>query len=211
MSSTAIRRSARMSLVAIVVALTGLVGLASAAPAEAHSALESSDPTDGQTITTPIDRVGLTFSEAPLTGLDAGLRIEVRDAAGTDQATGDVTVDGTTMSRTVDLQDGAYTVLWRYVSPDGHPVTGELGFTVALPAPTPGPGPSDSATPTAPADEPTETSATVEATRSATPAASDAGSGTGGAALWLGAGAVLVAGLVAVLAVARRRRAPTGD
>ncbi len=209
MSSTAIRRSARMSLVAIVVALTGLAGLASAAPAQAHSALVSSDPTDGQTITTPIDHVGLTFSEAPLTGLDAGLRIEVRDAAGTDRASGDVTVDGTTMSRTVDLADGAYTVLWRYVSPDGHPVTGELGFTVALPAPTQ--GPSASATPTAPSDEPTETSATVELTPSATPAASDVGSGAGGAALWLGAGAVLVAGLVAVLAVARRRRAPTDD
>jgi hypothetical protein len=206
MSSTAIRRSARMSLVAVVVALTGLVGLASAAPAQAHSALVSSDPTDGQTITTPLDRVGLTFSEAPLTGLDAGLRIEVRDAAGTDRASGDVTVDGTTMSRTVDLQDGAYTVLWRYVSPDGHPVTGELGFTVALPAQTA--APTGSATPTS---EPTETSATVEATRSATPAASDAGSGAGGAALWLGAGAVLVAGLVAVLAVARRRQAPTED
>lgn len=206
MSSTAIRRSARMSLVAVVVALTGLVGLASAAPAQAHSALVSSDPTDGQTITTPIDRVGLTFSEAPLTGLDAGLRIEVRDAASTDRASGDVTVDGTTMSRTVDLQDGAYTVLWRYVSPDGHPVTGELGFTVALPAQTA--APTASATPTT---GPTETTATVEATRSATPAASDAGSGAGGAALWLGAGAVLVAGLVAVLAVARRRRAPSED
>lgn len=206
MSSTAIRRSARMSLVAVVVALTGLVGLASAAPAQAHSALVSSDPADGQTITTPLDRVGLTFSEAPLTGLDAGLRIEVRDAAGTDRASGDVTVDGTTMSRTVDLQDGAYTVLWRYVSPDGHPVTGELGFTVALPAQTA--APTASATPTS---GPTETTATVEATRSATPAASDAGSGAGGAALWLGAGAVLVAGLVAVLAVARRRRAPSED
>ena len=209
MSSTAIRRSARMSLVAIVVALTGLVGLASAAPAQAHSALESSDPADGQTITTPLDRVGLTFSEAPLTGLDAGLRIEVRDAAGTDRATGDVTVDGATMSRTVDLEDGAYTVLWRYVSPDGHPITGELGFTVALPAPTQ--EPSASATPTTPTDQPTETTTTVEATGSATPAAGDAGSGAGDAALWLGGGAVLVAGLVAVLAVARRRRVPYGD
>jgi methionine-rich copper-binding protein CopC len=209
MSSTATRRSARMSLVAIVVALTGLVGLASAAPAQAHSALVSSDPTDGQTITTPLDRVGLTFSEAPLTGLDAGLRIEVRDADGTDRASGDVTVDGTTMSRTVDLEDGAYTVLWRYVSPDGHPITGELGFTAALPAATQ--EPSASATPTTPTDQPTETTATVEATGSATPAAGDAGSGAGGAALWLGAGAVLVAGLVAVLAVARRRRVPYGD
>jgi methionine-rich copper-binding protein CopC len=209
MSSTATRRSARMSLVAIVVALTGLVGLASAAPAQAHSALVSSDPADGQTIATPLDRVGLTFSEAPLTGLDAGLRIEVRDADGTDRASGDVTVDGTTMSRTVDLEDGAYTVLWRYVSPDGHPITGELGFTVALPAPKP--EPSASATPTTPTDQPTETTTTVEATRSATPAAGDAGSGAGGAALWLGAGAVLVAGLVAVLAVARRRRVPYGD
>jgi methionine-rich copper-binding protein CopC len=209
MSSTATRRSARMSLVAIVVALTGLVGLASAAPAQAHSALVSSDPADGQTSATPLDRVGLTFSEAPLTGLDAGLRIEVRDADGTDRASGDVTVDGTTMSRTVDLEDGAYTVLWRYVSPDGHPITGELGFTVALPAPKP--EPSASATPTTPTDQPTETTTTVEATRSATPAAGDAGSGAGGAALWLGAGAVLVAGLVAVLAVARRRRVPYGD
>jgi methionine-rich copper-binding protein CopC len=187
-----------MSLVtmAVTVTVTALAGLAAASPAQAHSALVASDPTDGQTVTTPIDHVGLTFSEAPLTGLDAGLRIEVRDATGTDRASGDVVVDGMTMSREVDLPDGAYTVLWRYVSPDGHPITGELGFTVALPAATP---------------EPTGTTETLQLTRTPAPAAGGAASGTAGPALWIGAGAVLVAALVTLLAVARRRDAPAED
>lgn len=196
-----VRRAVQSVLVALVAAAASLVV---AQPAAAHSSLVSSAPADGQTVSTPIDRVDLTFSEAPLTGLDAGLRIEVRDAAGTDVSTGTVMVAGTTMSKAVDPEDGAYTVLWRYVSPDGHPITGEFAFTVALPAPTA----SVTGTPTvSPAPEPTEIDVTVEAT--APPAASEDTPTTLPVLLAGGIGVLLVAAIL-VLAV-RRRRGPADD
>lgn len=196
-----VRRAAQSVLVALVVAAASLVV---AQPAAAHSSLVSSAPSDGQTVSTPIDRVDLTFSEAPLTGLDAGLRIEVRDATGTDVSTGTVTVAGTTMSKTVDPEDGAYTVLWRYVSPDGHPITGEFGFTVALPAPTA----SATGAPTvSPSPEPTEIDVTVRAT--APPTAAEDTPTTLPVLLAGGIGVLLVAGVL-VLA-ARRRRGPADD
>ncbi|MCJ1714831.1 copper resistance CopC family protein [Curtobacterium sp. VKM Ac-2922] len=203
MSPTAVRRSVRMSVVAIVVALTSLVV---ADRADAHSALIASTPADGQTLTEPIDRVDLTFSEAPLTGLDAGLRIEVRDAAGQDVSTGEVLVDGTTMSKAVTPDNGAYTVLWRYVSPDGHPITGQLGFTVALPEAAPTSTPSASAGPGSTA---TETDVTIEAT--AEPTADDDTPVPVAPALWAGGGALVLLATVVVIAASRRRRAPDED
>ena len=86
MSSTAIRRSARMSLVAVVVALTGLVGLDLDRADRRTPPSCRSTPSDGQTLTDPLDRVDLTLLRGAATGLDAGLRIEVRDAAGSGRA-----------------------------------------------------------------------------------------------------------------------------
>lgn len=200
MSPTAVRRSARMPLLAIVVGLTSLV---LADPAEAHSALVSSDPVDGSTVSTPIERVDLTFSEAPLTGLDAGLRIEVRDEAGADVSTGEVLVDDVTMSKAVSLSDGPYTVLWRYVSPDGHPITGEFGFTAVLPSPTPVAVPTPH-----PSPGPTEVEVTLEATAPAS--APDRGT-TPWAAVWVGGGALVLAAALVVVATLRRRAPSDGD
>ncbi|ROS73768.1 hypothetical protein EDF24_2769 [Curtobacterium sp. PhB130] len=204
MSPTAVRRSVRMSLFAVVVGLTSLV---LADPADAHSALVSSNPTDGQTVHAPIDRVDLTFSEAPLTGLDAGLRIEVRDGAGADVSTGEVLVDGTTMSKAVALTDGAYTVRWRYVSPDGHPITGELGFTAALRATTPTAAAPSVSPSEDPSPGPTEIEVTLEATG---PASAADESGTPWAALWVGGGALVLAAALVVVATLRRRT-PSDD
>ncbi|WP_144758504.1 copper resistance protein CopC [Curtobacterium sp. 9128] len=199
MSPTAVRRSARMSLLAVLVALTSVVV---ADRADAHSALVTSTPIDGQTVTDPIERVDLTFSEAPLAGLDAGLRIEVRDAAGQDVSTGEVLVDGTTMSKAVEPEDGAYTVLWRYVSPDGHPITGELGFTVDLPEAAASTPPSAASGPLQPGDEPTEIVATLEATPVASATDDDPPVVP---TLVLGGIGVLVVAAVVLLATRRRR------
>ncbi|OIH93633.1 copper resistance CopC family protein [Curtobacterium sp. MCBA15_001] len=202
MSSTAVRRSVRMSVVAVVVALTSLVV---ADRADAHSGLVSSTPADGQTVTEQLDRVALTFSEAPLAGLDSGLRIEVRDAGGTDVSTGDVAVDGATMSKAVDPQDGDYTLLWRYVSPDGHPITGELAFAVDLPAAATTPTPSTSAT-AEPGDEATEMDVTLDATP--VPMAEETPSSL--PVLIAGGAGILLVAAVLVLA-SRRGRAPSDD
>lgn len=198
-------RTARTTAAALAIVAAGLLTLVGVQPASAHSALTSSTPADGAVVTEPLESVDLTFSEAPLAGLDAGLRIQVTDASGADVATGDVTVSGTTMRRAVDLDQGRYTVLWRYVSPDGHPIEGTLAFEYRAAAPVSTPSASVTPTPTA------STAPTSSATATATGASDGAPSSSPGIApgVWIGlaAGAVLVAGAVVVLLLRRGRSA----
>lgn len=198
-------RTARTTAAALAIVAAGLLTLVGVQPASAHSALTSSTPADGAVVTEPLESVDLTFSEAPLAGLDAGLRIQVTDASGADVARGDVTVSGTTMRRAVDLDQGRYTVLWRYVSPDGHPIEGTLAFEYRAAAPVSTPSASVTPTPTA------STAPTSSATATATGASDGAPSSSPGIApgVWigLGAGAVLVAGAVVLLLLRRGRSA----
>ncbi|MCS5506161.1 copper resistance protein CopC [Curtobacterium flaccumfaciens] len=174
--------------VLFAVALSAFLVLIGTTPASAHAALTSSDPADGATVAADLERVNLTFSEAPLAGLEAGLRVEVRDDGGTDESSGAVTVEGATMSKAVSLSPGPHTVVWRYVSPDGHPIGGQLAFTVepaasqAVPPPT--------------------TSPTAAATPSSDPTAAAAASNTGGGTHAHGhGGQTLLFGVVGILAV----------
>ena len=196
-------RTARTTAAALAIVAAGLLTLVGVQPASAHSALTSSTPAAGAVVTEPLESVDLTFSEAPLAGLDAGLRIQVTYASGADVATGDVRVSGTTMRRAVDLDQGSYTVLWRYVSPDGHPIEGTLAFEYRAAAPTSTPSASVTPTPS--------TAPTPSATATATGASDGAPSSSPGIApgVWigLGAGAVLVAGAVVVLLLRRGRSA----
>ncbi|PYY60149.1 MULTISPECIES: copper resistance CopC family protein [unclassified Curtobacterium] len=199
-------RTARTAAAALAIVAAGLLTLVGVQPASAHSALTSSTPADGAVVTGPLESVDLTFSEAPLAGLDAGLRIQVTDASGADVATGDVTVSGTTMRRAVDLDRGSYTVLWRYVSPDGHPIEGRLAFEYRAAAPVSTPSASATPTPTAASGAPTP-SATATATGASDGAPSTPPGIAPGVWIGLGAGAVLVAGAVVVLLLRRGRSA----
>ncbi|MEV7761079.1 copper resistance CopC family protein [Curtobacterium flaccumfaciens] len=188
------RSRAATPRVLFTVALSAFLVLIGTTPASAHAALTSSDPADGATVTADIQRVTLTFSEAPLAGLEAGLRIEVRDDGGTDESSGAVAVDGTSMSKAVSLSPGPHTLVWRYVSPDGHPIEGQLAFSV-----------EPAASPTVP---PTTTSPTAAPTSSSEPSAA-AAAAAAGAAPNTGAGThahghggpALLVGVVGILAV----------
>jgi methionine-rich copper-binding protein CopC len=190
---------------------TVLAGLATAAPASAHSGLTGSTPAEGAVVTSDLRQVDLTFTEAPLAGLDAGLRIEVRDQAGQDESTGDVTVAGTTMSKQVDLSAGPHTMLWRYVSPDGHPIDGQVAFTVQA---AQSPAAEQTATPTATPSREARGESGASATPTPTPVADAVGTDTGAspsALPWVGGAAlVVVLGVGGVLA-SRRRSAPAED
>ncbi|WP_412163625.1 copper resistance protein CopC [Curtobacterium flaccumfaciens] len=182
------RSPTAMPRVLFAVVLSAFLVLVGTTPASAHAALTSSDPADGATVAADLDRVTLTFSEAPLAGLEAGLRVEVRDDGGTDESSGAVTVEGTTMSKAVSLTPGPHTVVWRYVSPDGHPIEGQLAFTVE-------PAASQSVPP------PT-TSPTAAATPSSDPTAAAAASDTGDRTHAHGRGGqTLLFGVVGILAV----------
>lgn len=194
-------RTGRTTAASLAIVIGGLFAILGVQPASAHSALTSSTPADGAVVTEPLDRVDLTFSEAPLAGLDAGLRIQVTDADGTDVSTGDVTVSGMTMGKAVELENGAYTVLWRYVSPDGHPIDGSYGFEYRAAVATP------SAT-TPPTSVPVSPSPTSTATATgASDGAPDSAPGIApGVWVALGAGTVLAAGAVVVLLLRRGGR-----
>jgi len=174
--------------VLFAVALSAFLVLIGTTPASAHAALTSSDPADGATVAADLERVNLTFNEAPLAGLEAGLRVEVRDDGGTDESSGAVAVEGTSMSKAVSLSPGAHTVVWRYVSPDGHPIEGQLAFTVEAAASQSVPAPT--------------TSPTAATTASADPTAAAAASSTGDGTHAHGhGGQTLLFGVVGILAV----------
>ncbi|WP_181796883.1 copper resistance CopC family protein, partial [Streptomyces sp. WELS2] len=113
------------------VLLLGLL-LATAAPASAHAVLRASDPADGTVLRTAPRHVTLRFSES--VGLPAdSFRIygpgnhRVRTAPAGHAPGESGTARVTLPAR---LAPGTYTVAWRVVSADSHPVSGALTFSV---------------------------------------------------------------------------------
>lgn len=104
--------------------------LGTIAPASAHDAAESSSPASGATLPTPPEKVSVTFSKNPLA---LGSQIAVNDAAGTNWADGGVEIVDNVVSQ--KLKSGApagmFTVVWRVVSSDSHPIEGSFTFTAA--------------------------------------------------------------------------------
>lgn len=101
------------------------------APAEAHTALKSSTPTDGSGYVESPQAVELEFSaEVRLTA------VVVTDQTGaaleTDFA---VSADAASLFTVAlpPLGGGDYTVSWRALSGDGHPVEGHFTFSVLNP------------------------------------------------------------------------------
>lgn len=184
------RRAARTRAVVRAVAGAGVVlAVAFGGAAGAHADLARSDPTDGSTLTAPPVAVRAWFTEAVDTGT-----LAVEDASGREVARGGERLEKDGLSLALPpLTPGAYTVKWRLLSVDGHPVAGTFGFTVAAAAAPQSPAP---AAPEAPA-EPAAAPAPPGASPGANPAASR---GVPVAAL-----AVILA-LAATAAVLRRGR-----
>ncbi|ADX75176.1 uncharacterized protein, copper resistance protein CopC-like protein (plasmid) [Pseudarthrobacter phenanthrenivorans Sphe3] len=125
-----------------------------ASPALAHDALSSTAPARDAVVTTAPDAVSLTLNQPPTESGSLNLSvITVTDGAGTTVSDGTVTVDGPTLStKTAPGAPGTYTVLWRAVSSDGHPIEGKYSFTVQAPAaaaPVASAAPSTEAAPSA--------------------------------------------------------------
>ncbi|GGT46926.1 transport integral membrane protein [Streptomyces kurssanovii] len=131
--------------VRVLLAVTVLVGtllgalLAGASPAAAHAALTGSNPKDGAVVATAPKEVTLTFSEQIAMGDDS---IRVLEPSGKRADTAKVRDLGTggTVVYGVDLHaglpDGTYTVAWKAVSADSHPVAGAFTFSIGAPSST---------------------------------------------------------------------------
>ncbi|MGP3913804.1 copper resistance protein CopC [Nonomuraea sp. 10N515B] len=155
-------------LAALVAILAALLVLGAAGPALAHDALKSSTPAKGAEVEA-LDEVKLEFS--------ATVRMPfviVRGPGDTPRQAGDPKVDGKVVTQAVKgpLPDGKYTIAYRVVSSDGHPIEGEIPFTVKgakTASPSPEPSGDASATP--------EPSGTGEASPSAAPTGASAPAG----------------------------------
>ncbi|HIZ37973.1 MAG TPA: copper resistance protein CopC [Candidatus Ruania gallistercoris] len=119
--------------------LAGLTAL----PAAAHSTLLSSTPEDGAELDEAPDAVVLTFNENIT---DLGTDIVISGPDGEDVAGGETEIDGPDVSRALGdaLTAGEYSVTWRAVSADGHPIDGELTFTLTEDAVAAGAGAEES-------------------------------------------------------------------
>ena len=140
-------------------AVTGALGavVISAAPASAHASLVRATPADGATLTSAPSQVVLQFDD-PISTSFATLVVTGPD--GHDVTTGKPSVSGSTLTGDLEggLPPGAYRTAFRVVSDDGHPVTGQLRFTLRLPA-TAAPSASTPAGPGSSAAPPSPTAA----------------------------------------------------
>lgn len=124
------RRRADRTLAALVPAvLLALAALLSAGgAAAAHDELTGSTPAEGAVVDVLPPGLELSFSSVP-SGI--GAQIQVLDGSGEDWADGPAEIID--RSATQPLRPGApageYTVNWRVVSSDSHPIEGSFAFT----------------------------------------------------------------------------------
>lgn len=130
------RKTSKFSLLAAAAIFAGSLGFtfASATSATAHASLESSNPAANSVVATAPSSVTLTFGEKlmVMAGADAANQIQVTDEAKArvDNADSKVTGEVLTVSLKPGLTDGTYSVDYRVVSEDGHPIEGRYNFTV---------------------------------------------------------------------------------
>ncbi|MFJ6453045.1 copper resistance protein CopC [Paenarthrobacter sp. NPDC091669] len=211
-------RTIRPLLAAVVAALAFASALLfSAAPASAHDVAESTTPANGTSVTDVPASVSITFNNRPLAQF-SGVTVT---AGGENWADGPVEIiDNQAVQK---LREGApageYTVVWRVVSSDSHPIEGTFTFTATAGSTTTTSG-SAAASPSASAPSSSAPSAAVPTAGTAAPGNAAQGTGNSEPAAdasqpfpWSIVGlAVVAVGLVIFLAVtARRKLAASND
>ena len=190
--------------------LAALLVLFSPLSASAHDALVSSSPAADESVETVPDVLTLTFSAKLIDG-EGATEVVVTDPAGNPVTEGAATVDGAIATQPLSGSGpaGVYHVIWKVVSSDGHPTSGEYSFTVTV-------GDEGAAT-DEPSAAPTTAAPTAEQTAgpavTSTPAP-DAGDSDGGsAAVWIVSilAVLVVAGVVVWIAMSRRRGGSSTD
>ncbi|MGH2827461.1 MAG: copper resistance CopC/CopD family protein, partial [Actinomycetota bacterium] len=129
----------RTGAVLVCAAFVGALLLGMSAPAQAHAIVQSTEPGIDEVVGSAPERVVMTFSEAVEIALGA---IRVYDTNGTrvdEGAAEHVSGDPTTVAVEVadDLPNGTYTVTWRVISADSHPISEAFVFHVGGPGSRP--------------------------------------------------------------------------
>lgn len=201
MKTTARRRSVRPIALAASL-LTGMLVLFAPLSASAHDVLLSSSPEADSTVETLPGELTLTFSNKLIDG-DGATEILVTDAAGTAVSTGPATVNGAIVTQPLvdQAEAGAYRVVWKIVSSDGHPTSGEFSFTV-----------STSTVAETPSSTPTPEATVMPETVEPSAVPSQAPSEADAVGPWLLAivGVLVVIGVIVALLSRRGRRGTAG-
>ncbi|HEV7629358.1 MAG TPA: copper resistance protein CopC, partial [Streptomyces sp.] len=115
-----------------------LTVLGSAAPASAHAVQTDSTPAEGSVVSSAPRQITVTFSEE-VSMSDGSIRVLGPDGKPVDDGKVRV-IEGEKVKRGVglksDVPDGTYTVAWKAVSADSHPVGGAFTFSVGSPSET---------------------------------------------------------------------------
>lgn len=153
MRKAAVRISAMSGITTALVALSPGV-------AAAHAELTGSSPTEGSALPSPPPAVELTFSD-PLQ--PQFTTIALTDGSGRPVATPSPAVAGNKATLPfTGTAPGPYTVAYRVLSEDGHPITGKIGFTVQQGVPAAQPSTAQAPPPAAPSPSPAPAAAEQE-------------------------------------------------
>ena len=113
------------TLMAVLALLLIFFGTSTAA--FAHDAVTGTSPADGSTLASVPEKVEISMTNTPAV---IGSQVLVLDESGTDWATGAVDVLDKVATQAIKpgAPAGKYTVKWRLVSADSHPVEGVFSF-----------------------------------------------------------------------------------
>ncbi|GAA3858158.1 copper resistance CopC family protein [Amycolatopsis tucumanensis] len=142
-----------MKRILLALAASALAMLVAAPPALAHTGLLSSDPAEGDGLSTPPQQIRLNFNNSMNAEVST---VAITGPGGSQGQVGKLTVEGTALTAPVQATGpaGEYTLGYRVLSEDGHPVTGAVRFTLTAaalvaPASTGAPIPTVTSTATA--------------------------------------------------------------
>ncbi|MEO3801684.1 copper resistance protein CopC [Nonomuraea sp. B1E8] len=194
-------RTSRIRKAAVLAAFACLLALVlPAAPAHAHDTLKSSSPAKDAEVSA-IEEIELEYTATVKFPF-----VVLRDAAGEQVGLGEPRLDGPKVSAAVPqpLAPGSYVIAWRVVSSDGHPIEGEIPFTVKGAAAT-------SSAPPSPAPASAEPASSGPATATGQDAAASSETAASGVPAWIWVALAVLVVLGAVVALRAARRRPGGE
>ncbi|WP_181438732.1 copper resistance CopC family protein [Paenibacillus sambharensis] len=115
--------------------------------ADAHTGIKSSVPASGETVQTELSTIEMVFN----TKIEDLSSFDLLGEHNEKIPLQEVSVEGTVMSGTLSeaLPSGSYKIEWKIVGEDGHPIKGEIPFSVQL---TEAENPENPENPESPAD-----------------------------------------------------------
>jgi copper transport protein len=142
-------QKARLTKIKAVIVIAGslLIVIGASSPGFAHARLISSQPTGGATISEAPSEIVLEFSER----IEASFGgVQLFDPSGNRVESVEPQIAGSTVRMALPELPGTgdYTVLFRIISGDSHPVESRFAFAYQPPEPQPSASPTSSPTPT---------------------------------------------------------------